>query len=95
MQQNLQHTVSVLTRTPGVVAALLRDLPEAWVMQNEGGGTWSPFEVVAHLIYGESTDWIPRAKIILEFGETGAFDPFDRAGHVPAMQGKSLGQIAG
>ena len=93
MEQNLQHTVSLLTRTPSVLAALLRDLPDAWTSPNEGGSSWSPFEIVAHLIYGERTDWIPRTKIILEFGESRAFDPFDRAGHVPGMQGKSLGQL--
>ena len=93
MEQNLQNTVPLLTRTPGVLAALLHDLPEAWTLQNEGGSTWSPLEVVAHLIYGERTDWIPRAKIILQFGEARPFDPFDRAGHIPAMQGKSLGQL--
>lgn len=79
MEQNLQDTVSVLARTPGVLAALLRDLPDAWTLPNEGGNTWSPFEIVAHLLYSEHTDWIPRAKIILEFGERRTFEPLDRA----------------
>jgi len=93
MEQNLQNTVCLLTCTPGVLAALLRDLPEAWTLQNEGGKTWCPLEIVAHLIYGERTDWIPRTRIILLSGDTRAFDPFDRAGHVPVMQGKSLEQL--
>ena len=59
----------------------------------EGKGPWSPSEVVAHLIYGERRDWIPRTKIILQFGETRKFEPFDRAGHVRESQGKSLPQL--
>jgi hypothetical protein len=93
MQHNLPQTISLLSRTPATLNALLRDLPEAWTFRNEGENTWSPFDVVAHLIYGERTDWIPRAKIILQFGETRAFEPFDRAGHVPASRGKSLPQL--
>lgn len=93
MDLNLPHTLSLLSRTPATLNALLRDLPEAWTHRNEGENTWSAFDVVAHLIYGESTDWIPRARIILQFGETRAFDPFDRAGHVLLGQGKSLAQL--
>jgi hypothetical protein len=93
MEFNLQATISLLSRTPASLNALLRDLPEAWTSRNEGETTWSVFDVVAHLIYGENTDWIPRARIILQFGETHAFDPFDRAGHVATSQGKSLAQL--
>jgi DinB family protein len=93
MQFNLQQTVALLSRTPATLNALLRDLPEAWTLHNEGENTWSAFEVVAHLIYGERTDWIPRAKIILQFGESRAFEPFDRQGHVLESQGKSLAQL--
>ena len=65
MEQNLQNTMELLARTPGVLDALLRDLPEAWTLRNEGAGTWSAFDVVGHLIHGERTDWIPRARMIL------------------------------
>jgi DinB superfamily len=91
--QNLQDTIALLTRTPVALNSLLRDLPDTWTQRNEGQGTWSAYEVVAHLIYGEQADWIPRAKIILQFGETRAFERFDRAGHVRAIQGKSLAQL--
>ncbi len=64
-----------------------------WTTRNEGENTWSAFDVVGHLIHGERTDWMPRAKIILEFGETRAFEPFDRSGHVQESQGKSLEQL--
>jgi hypothetical protein len=93
MEHNLQRTISLLTRTPAALNALLRDLPETWTSQNEGENTWSAFDVVAHLIYGERTDWMPRVRMVLQFGETQTFEPFDRAGHIPESQGKSLGQL--
>jgi hypothetical protein len=93
MQQNLEDTFALLRRTPAVLNALLRDLPETWTSRNEGENTWSSFDVVGHLIHGERTDWIPRAKIVLRFGETQPFEPFDRQGHVRECQGKSLGQL--
>ncbi|MGA8595561.1 MAG: DinB family protein [Bryobacteraceae bacterium] len=93
MEHNLRETISVLTRTPAVLNALLRDLPETWTSRNEGENTWSAFDVVGHLIHGERTDWIPRARIVLQFGETRPFDPFDRWGHVSESQGKSFGEL--
>lgn len=93
MEFNLPQTISLLSRTPSTLNALLRDLPEPWTHRNEGENTWNAFDVVAHLVYGERTDWIPRARIILQSGETRAFDPFDRAGHIPLSQGKSLAQL--
>jgi len=93
MEHNLQQTILLLARTPTALNALLRDLPEMWTHRNEGGNTWNVFEVVAHLIYGEQADWIPRARIILQFGETRTFEPFDRAGHAQVSQGKTLAQL--
>ena len=93
MEHNLQHTISLLTRTPAALNALLRDLPETWTLRNEGENTWSAFDVVGHLIHGERTDWMPRARRILQFGETRAFEVFDRLGHRRESQGKSLGQL--
>src|SRR5438309_9064624 len=78
MKHDLEHTISLLTRTPATLNALLRDLPEAWTTSNEGENTWSAFDIVGHLIHGERTDWIPRARRILESGETVPFDKFDR-----------------
>ncbi len=92
MKQTLQNTIPVLTRTPAALNGLLRDLPEAWIQANEGEKTWSALDIVGHLIHGERTDWIPRAKIILQFGEARAFDPFDRQGHVRESKGKSMEQ---
>jgi hypothetical protein len=75
------------------LSALLRDLPEPWLVQNEGSETWSPYDVIGHLIHGEETDWMPRAKIILEHGETRAFERFDREAMFAASQGKSIVEL--
>jgi DinB superfamily len=93
MEQNLQQTISLLTRTPAALNALLRDLPEIWTQRNEGPKTWSAFDVIGHLIHGERTDWMPRAKMILQYGDTRAFEPFDRWGQERETQGKSLAQL--
>jgi DinB superfamily len=93
MEFNLQQTIAVLERTPAVLNALLRDLPDAWTGQNEGEKTWNAFDVVGHLIHGERTDWIPRAERILEFGDTRAFDPFDRWAQEKESRGKTLPQL--
>jgi hypothetical protein len=93
MEQNLQQTISLLARTPAALNAFLRELPEEWTHKNEGGDTWNVFDVVAHLIYGEQADWIPRARIILQFGESRAFESFDRKGHIKLSQGKTLAQL--
>ena len=69
------------------------DLPQAWTHHNEGGGTLTVFDVVGHLIHAENTDWLPRANMILEYGESRAFEPFDRGGHAKEIQGKSLPQL--
>ena len=93
MEHNLEHTIALLTRTPGALDSLLRDLPDAWTRSNEGEKTWSAFNVVGHLVHGELTDWMPRARMILDSGETRAFEPFDRWGQQRASAGKSLGQL--
>jgi hypothetical protein len=93
MEHNLEHTVRLLARTPAGLDALLRDLPQTWTSRNEGENTWSAFDVVGHLIHGERTDWMSRTKMILQFGETRAFEPFDRWGQVRESEGKSLGGL--
>jgi len=93
MDHNLENIIAFLTRTPATLDALLRDLPENWTHSNEGDGTWSVFDVLGHLIHAERTDWLPRANIILEYGEARTFAPFDRSGHAQEIQGKSLAQL--
>lgn len=93
MEQNLSETIALLSRTPATLNALLRDLPDMWTQQNEGGKSWSAFGVIGHLIHGERTDWMPRAKRILEFGDSRAFDPFDRWAQERDSQGRSLSEL--
>src|SRR5256885_212588 len=93
MDHDLQHTIALLSRTPAALNALLRDLPVTWTLRNEGEHTWSVFDIVGHLIHGERTDWMPRAKIVLQFGEARAFEAFDRQGHERENEGKSLGNL--
>ena len=93
MEHNLQHTISLLSRTPAALDALLRDLPPAWTLSNEGDNTFSVFDVVGHLIHAEHTDWMPRIRCILQHGEGQTFETFNRAGHEKETQGKSLEQL--
>ena len=87
---NLQQTAALLARTPAALDALLRGLPGSWTHANEGGATWNAFEIVGHLIDCERTNWLPRARIILEHGESQPFTPFDRGGHVRETKDRSL-----
>ena len=93
MEQPLQQTIALLARTPATLDAFLRELPDSLVRLNEGGDTWSAYDIVGHLVYAERTDWMPRVKMILEFGEARVFEKFDRLGQVRESQGKSLGQL--
>ena len=89
----LEDAVAVLARTPGTLDALLRGLAEGLITANEGENTWSPFDVVGHLIHGERTDWMPRARIILEHGESRPFDKFDRFAHFAASHGRTVDSL--
>lgn len=93
MAHDLEHTIALLSRTPSTMNALLRDLPEEWTHRNEGDGTFSAFDVIGHLIHGDRTDWIPRARIILEHGDTKPFEKFDRLAQVRESKGKPLPQL--
>ncbi|HEV2113130.1 MAG TPA: DinB family protein [Terriglobales bacterium] len=92
-EHNLQTTIALLSRTPAALNVLLRDLPESWTHRNEGENTWSAFDVVGHLIHGERTDWIPRARMILEHGESRAFERFDRFAQERESHGRSLPEL--
>lgn len=95
---NLVDTIAILDRTPATLNTQLRGLPNLWVRGNEGRSkegkdTWSAFDIVGHLIVGERTDWIVRARIILEKGEARPFDPFDRFAQSRQSQDRSLDQL--
>src|SRR5215813_10724498 len=89
---NLDDIIALLARTPASLAALLEGLPDMWIRASEGAKTWSPYDVVGHLIHGERTDWIPRARHILS-GEARPFEPFDRSAQFTKSQGKSLSEL--
>ena len=93
MDFDLPNTIALLSRTPATLNALLRDLPDAWVLSNEGDNTWTPTAVVAHLIHGEHTDWMVRARLILRSGEAEPFQPVDRSAHLRLAQEKSLSEL--
>lgn len=93
MEFRPDHAKEVLRRTPATLNAMLRHLPGEWVLSNEGADSWSPFDIVGHLIHGEEVDWIPRAKVILGHGESHPFEPFDRFAMFEKSMGKSMGEL--
>lgn len=93
MKFQFDDALPVLRRTPAVLRALLGDLPDPWIAATEGPGTWSPFDVVGHLIHGERTDWIPRVEHMLRHGDALAFPAFDREAMVTASRGLSLSEL--
>ena len=93
MQIDLELIINHLQRTPQMLKDLLSDAPETVVYGNEGPGTWTPFDVLGHLIHAEITDCIPRAQIILQHGESRPFDPFDREAMLKSSEGKTLDQL--
>jgi len=93
MEYRLAEAIDILSRTPSVLDRMLRDLPEAWITTNEGPETFSPFDVVGHLISGEKRDWIARSRMILEKGEFDTFEPFDRFAQNVESRGKTLAEL--
>src|SRR5690348_8338047 len=93
MDFDLTTGLSVLDRTPHTLRALLAGLTPAWTDATEGPETWSPYVIIGHLIHGERTDWIPRARIILAQGADRRFEPFDRFAQFRESEGKSLAQL--
>jgi hypothetical protein len=93
MAFELNRGMAVLERTPHIVRAWLDGLPSEWTEATEGPDTWSPYVVVGHLIHGERTDWIPRARIILAQGQERRFAPYDRFAQFHESEGKTLGQL--
>jgi hypothetical protein len=93
MEFDLDHAKEILTRTPGVLRAMLAGLSDDWVRNNEGPDTWSPYDVVGHLIHGERTDWLTRAELILQHGKAKPFTSFDRFAQFRESEGKSLAEL--
>ena len=93
MTFDLDKSIEILERTPAVITDLLSGLSEEWIFQNEGADTWSPYDIVGHLIHGEKTDWITRMKIILSDSPDKRFHPFDRFAQNSESKGKTLSQL--
>ncbi len=89
----LDECLAILTRTPATLDTFLRDLPAHLTNHNEGPGTWSPYDVIGHLIHAENADWIPRLTLILESGTNRPFQPFDREAQFQQSAGKSLPEL--
>src|SRR5947207_10861813 len=93
MRYSLPQALEILERTPAVMKTLLNGLSDEWVMNNEGPETFSPYDVIGHLIHGEKTDWTARAKVILEFGLSKSFVPWNRFAQYEESKGKTLLQL--
>ncbi|MBX7046552.1 MAG: DinB family protein [Ignavibacteria bacterium] len=95
MDFSLEKSMEILERTPNVIKELLDGLSGDWTMQNEGGDTWTPYDVLGHLIHGELADWIGRTDIILSDGPDKNFKPFDRFAQFEESKGKTLKDLIG
>ncbi|HRE37925.1 MAG TPA: DinB family protein [Chitinophagaceae bacterium] len=93
MQFTFDNSIPILERTPSVLRTLLNNLADDWVMSNEGPATFSPYDVVGHLVHGEKTDWVIRIRRILDIGTAMAFDPYDRFAQYEESKGKDLMQL--
>jgi len=93
MNFEISKTIEILERTPPAIEALLNGLSGEWTSNSEGNGTWSPYDVLGHLIHGEKTDWIPRVRIILSEQSDKRFTPFERFAHFDESKNKSLRQL--
>ena len=93
MDFDLNHAIEILSRTPGVLRAMLSGLSDPWIYNNYGEATFNPFDVVAHLIHGDHTDWIVRARIIIEHGEAETFEPYDIQAIHEVSRGKTMREL--
>jgi uncharacterized damage-inducible protein DinB len=93
MNFTVEKSIELLERTPAILDTLLRGVSADWTENNEGGETWSAFDVLGHLVHGEKTDWIPRLEIILANGQERTFEPFDRFAQFEESKGKTLGEL--
>ena len=89
----IDKAIEILEKTPLVIESLLKGISEEWLKNNEGEDTWSPYEIVGHLIHGENTDWLPRTKIILSNVENKTFKPFDRFAQMNEQQEKTIEEL--
>lgn len=93
MDFSLQLGKEVLGRTPDALRAMLSALSDDWTTNDEGPGSWSPYQVVGHLAHIEDSDWIDRTRVILEHGTNRVFDPVDREAGFVRFKGMTLDDL--
>ena len=93
MKFDINNSIEILERTPKVLESYLSGLSNDWLKNNEGENTWSPYDIIGHLIFGEKTDWIIRAKIILNQSENIMFEPFDRFAQLKENQNTPISKL--
>ncbi len=93
MKFDLNNSIEILEKTPKILEACLSELSDSWLKNNEGENTWSPYDIIGHLIFGEKTDWIIRAKIILSQSENKTFEPFNRFAQLKENQNKPISEL--
>lgn len=90
---NTAEALEVLSRTPAALDGMLRGISDGWGHTSTGEGVWSPFDIVGHLNHGERTDWVPRARLILDHADSRPFEPYDREGMFAGSASKTLDQL--
>lgn len=93
MKYSIDKALEILERTPQILTVYLENLSDDWILCNEGGETWSAFDVVGHLIHGEKTDWIPRLKLVMRNSDNKTFEPYDRFAQFEESRGKTMKQL--
>ncbi|MEZ4777927.1 MAG: DinB family protein [Flavobacteriaceae bacterium] len=93
MEFEFNKALEILERTPLVIKSLLSGASEVWTLNNEGENTWSPYDVIGHLVHGEKTDWIPRLEMVLNTSETKTFEPYDRFAQFEMSKGKNIATL--
>ena len=93
MRFDIDHSIEILSRTPSAMRAMLDGVSDEWTRENEGPDTFSAFDVIGHLIDGEETDWIPRARIVMAQGENRTFERYDRFRHKSRNRDRSLASL--
>jgi len=93
MKFDLNKSVEILEKTPMVLESILSELSSCWTKSNEGKNSWSPYDILGHLIFGEKTDWMVRVKIILSQSKNKMFEPFDRFAQLKEKQNKTISDL--
>jgi hypothetical protein len=89
----MEEAVEILECTPRTLRSLLSGLSEDWIFSDEGESTWSPFDIIGHLIEADKFNWMPRIEMIISKGQSEIFPPFDRFSQLRQNSKKSPDQL--